>query len=110
MKIHIFIVFDIIKQGRIRYGPMAHTEVFRCLILDTRISVRPLCAMFRGPPLDSETRWTRELWSKTNLLNWQNSENSIFFKDIGFFKIVTFLKNFLIFFIDVIDVFFNDFL
>ena len=26
----------------------------------------------RGPPLDSETGWTGELWSKTNLLNWQN--------------------------------------
>ena len=24
------------------------------------------------PPLDSETGWTGELWSKTNLLNWQN--------------------------------------
>ena len=23
------------------------------------------------PPLDSETGWTGELWSKTNLLNWQ---------------------------------------
>ena len=26
----------------------------------------------RGPPLDSEMGLTRELWSKTNLLNWQN--------------------------------------
>ena len=24
------------------------------------------------PPLDSETGWTGELWSNTNLLNWQN--------------------------------------
>ena len=24
----------------------------------------------RLPPLDSETGWTGELWSKTNLLNW----------------------------------------
>ena len=24
------------------------------------------------PPLDSEMGWTGELWSKTNLLNWQN--------------------------------------
>ena len=23
-------------------------------------------------PLNSETGWTGELWSKTNLLNWQN--------------------------------------
>ena len=26
----------------------------------------------QGTPLDSETGWTGELWSKTNLLNWQN--------------------------------------
>ena len=32
-----------------------------------------------GSPLDSETVWTGELWLKTNLLNWQNQENSIFF-------------------------------
>ena len=42
-------------------------------ILDTRISVRPSSFVtLRGPPLDSETGWTGELWSKTNLLNWQN--------------------------------------
>ena len=39
--------------------------------LDMRISVR-FCVTLRGPPLDSETGWTGELWSKTNLLNWQN--------------------------------------
>ena len=26
----------------------------------------------RVPPLDSEMGWTGELWSKTNLLNWEN--------------------------------------
>ena len=26
----------------------------------------------RVPPLKSQTGWTGELWSKTNLLNWQN--------------------------------------
>ena len=26
----------------------------------------------RLPPLDCEMGWTGELWSKTNLLNWQN--------------------------------------
>ena len=31
------------------------------------------------PPLDSETSWPGELWSKTNLLKWQNLDNSIFF-------------------------------
>ena len=30
------------------------------------------------PPLNSETGWTGELWSKTNLLNWQNKDNSLF--------------------------------
>ena len=41
--------------------------------------VCPLCfyVTLRGPLLDSETGWTGELWSKTNLLNWQNYENSI---------------------------------
>ena len=32
-----------------------------------------LCHAHGTPnPLDSETGWTGELWSKTNLLNWQN--------------------------------------
>ena len=42
-------------------------------ILDTRIS--RLCSEFVTPvlpPLDSETGWTGELWSKTNLLILQN--------------------------------------
>ena len=26
----------------------------------------------QGTPLKSETGWTAELWSKINLLNWQN--------------------------------------
>ena len=37
----------------------------------TSSSVLP-CVTLRPPPLDSETGWTGELWSKTNLLNWQN--------------------------------------
>ena len=31
-----------------------------------------LFVMLRTPNLDSETRWTGELWSNTNLLKWQN--------------------------------------
>ena len=35
-----------------------------------------VCRVFflhaQATPLDSETGWTRELWSKTNLLKWQN--------------------------------------
>ena len=32
-----------------------------------------LCVPLTGPPpLDSEIEWTRELWSNTNLLKWQN--------------------------------------
>ena len=41
-------------------------------ILDTRISVRLFalpCVTFRVPLLDSETGWTGEVWSKTNLLS-----------------------------------------
>ena len=43
-------------------------------ILDTRISVfrPPPSEMLRLTPLESETGWTGELWSKTYLLNWQN--------------------------------------
>ena len=45
-------------------------------ILDTRISVRACvsaCSVtLRVPPLDSKMGLTGELWSKTNLLNWQN--------------------------------------
>ena len=32
----------------------------------------PSSVTLRVPTLDSETWWTRELWSKTNLLDWQN--------------------------------------
>ena len=38
-------------------------------ILDT---TQTLFVILRVPPLDSETEWTGELWSKTNILDWQN--------------------------------------
>ena len=38
----------------------------------TPAAAAPMYVTLRGPPLDSEMGWTRELWSKTNLLNWQN--------------------------------------
>ena len=41
--------------------------------------------MLRLPPLDSKTRWTGELWSKNNLLNWQK-------KRIALFSVKLFLK------------------
>ena len=44
-------------------------------ILDSRIFVLLLLlrhAQGTPPPLDCETGWTGELWSKTNLLKWQN--------------------------------------
>ena len=44
-------------------------------ILDTRISVRASvrpCVTLRGPPLDSETGWTGELWSNPVLLILEN--------------------------------------
>ena len=37
-------------------------KVFLCLF------IRHVSVMLRGPPMDSETGWTGELWSKTNLL------------------------------------------
>ena len=40
-------------------------------ILDTRISgllLCPLSVTLRLPPMDSVTRWTGELWLKTNIL------------------------------------------
>ena len=37
--------------------------------LDTRISVRLFVTLVL-PPLDTETSWSGELWSKTNILNW----------------------------------------
>ena len=45
-------------------------------ILDKRISVLgpPPSVTLRLPPLDSETGWTGELWSKTNLLKWKNKK------------------------------------
>ena len=49
-------------------------------ILDTRISVRLVTCVSRSgyQPLDSETGWTGELWSKTNLINWQ-TKGSLFY-------------------------------
>ena len=45
------------------------------------------------PPLDFETGWTGELWSKTNLPNWQNLENSnVLLKKSDFWR---FIKKFL---------------
>ena len=55
------------------------TTAHRYPILDTRISVRMcvcvyvcVCVTLRGPPLDSETGWTGELWSNPVLLILQN--------------------------------------
>ena len=38
----------------------------------TTPAAAPMYVTLRVPPLDSETGWSVELWSKTNLLNWQN--------------------------------------
>ena len=44
--------------------------------ISVRLSIRPdfsvLLHHAQGTPLDYETDLTRELWLKTNLLNWQN--------------------------------------
>ena len=44
------------------------------------------------PPLKSETGWTWELWSKANLLNWQNQENSVFLAIFLLLKLSDVLK------------------
>ena len=46
----------------------------------------------RLPPQDSETGSTGELWSNTNLLKWQNQNNSILF--ILAKKVFFLLKNY----------------
>ena len=48
----------------------------------------------RVTPLDSETGWTGELWSKTNCLNWQNKEITFFLakKKIFSFKKIDVLR------------------
>ena len=63
--------------------------------LDTRISV--LCLFVRpsrsgDPPLDSETGWTEELWSKTNLLNWKTKRITFFFLQKNISQIFWFRK------------------
>ena len=58
----------------------------------------PLCYHYcclchgQATPKDSETGWTGELWSKTNLFIVQNKDNRIFVQQ--FFKVI-FLKDFL---------------
>ena len=76
-------------------------------ILDTRISVCPsvwtlsFSVTLRLPPLDSETGWTGELWSNTNLLIQQN----IFFSIKKFLppKIIDLKKGY--FFLDFLQIF-----
>ena len=61
------------------YFNVFFSDIFDILYpkLDTRISfvcsfVRPSCVTLRGPPLDSETGWTGELWSNPVLLILEN--------------------------------------
>ena len=51
-----------------------YEQLFLYPILDTRFAnLRPdFVRDHQGTPLGSETGWIGELWSKTNLLNWQN--------------------------------------
>ena len=59
------------------YYPILGTRVSVCLYVHLSRSCYHL--------LDSETGWTGELWSKINLVNWQNLKDSIFFLHIFFF-------------------------
>ena len=55
------------KPPKLYYKSYIRHENFRPLSVHPDFSVT-----LRVPPLNSETGWTGELWSKTNLLNWQN--------------------------------------
>ena len=48
------------NESNIRHGNLCPSSVLR------------LSVTLRGPPSDSETGWTGELWSKINLLKWHN--------------------------------------
>ena len=61
--------------------------------LERKDPVLLLLLMLRLPHLDSETGWTGELWSKTNVLKKQNYEDRIFF----FFFKKKYFQNFQIF-------------
>ena len=50
-----------------------------------------------GPPLDSEMGWTGKLWSKTNLLKWQNKEKSIYLLFFFVFQQKKYIEKFPIF-------------
>ena len=71
-------------------------------ICSVRPSVRPSFSSSVTlilPPLIFEMGWTGELWSKTNLLKWQNKENMIFFCIPKIFsKFSDFLKKKCVFF------------
>ena len=59
------------------YGSTLHTsyirkEKYRPATTPAAAAAAPMYVTFRGPLLYSEMGWTGELWSKTNLLNWQN--------------------------------------
>ena len=56
--------------------PFVYPQVGKYPILEKGSTVLLLCfycsVTLRGPPLYSETWWTGELWSNTNLLKWQD--------------------------------------
>ena len=60
------------------YGSTLHTSYIRkekyrpATTPAAAAAAAPMYVTLRGPNLNSEMGWTRELWSKTNLLNWQN--------------------------------------
>ena len=60
------------------YGRTLHTSYIRKEKYRTATTpaaaaaAAPMYVMLRGLPLDYEMGWTGELWSKANLLNWEN--------------------------------------
>ena len=57
-------ILDIVSNIR-------HQDFHACVRASSAVTLRL-------PPLDSETGWTGELWSKTNLLIWQNYDKTFF--------------------------------
>ena len=51
-----------------------------------------VCHAQGTPPLDSEMGWTKEVWPKTNLINWKTKRVAFFFSAKKYFKICHSLK------------------
>ena len=72
-----FVVVTELNINKISIALDHFNDFFYILLKKSYIRHENFCSSVRpsrsgDPVLDSETGWTGELWSKTNLLNWQN--------------------------------------